>query len=295
VEHALILGSRGQAFTEQALLEIIPLRALLSFVPIDQVWNKVVVTKVLGPANLVEVDGRAPSNPAESARVEASPASRRPGSKEPPPKPSHANGKKPVEEAKPTADFQAADSAVDNLIEGVEANPNGGAPEEDARTKVIDRLQAIQRLPPRHADLSTPILLSIDSMYAELLELSTDEAREESIRDSFPNEQQLTQALLALIELLDPSIDVTDPVIRDADIDSLIKVVLFEERHRYEQAHPSQRPATSAVLAAPPPPSGQTAVPPLPPPTARRTTPPPLPRSATSPTPPPLPPSEKQR
>jgi hypothetical protein len=59
-------------------------------------------------------------------------------------------------------------------------------------------------------------------------------------------------------------------------VDSLIKVVLFEERHRYEQAHPSLRP--------PPSPS------PLPPPTGRRNSvaPPPWPRAGSMP--PPLPP-----
>jgi hypothetical protein len=72
--------------------------------------------------------------------------------------------------------------------------------------------------------------------------------------------------LLALIELLDPSIDTKDPVIRDADIDSLIKVVLFEERNRYEQAHPSQHP------------SGTPSPPPLP--AGRRSAPPPLPKGA---------------
>jgi hypothetical protein len=95
------------------------------------------------------------------------------------------------------------------------------------------------------------------------------------IRESFPNDQQLAVALLAMIELLDPSIDVNDPVIKDADADSLIKVVLFEERHRYEQAHPSARPASS-VRPPPPPPNAAK---------GRALTPPPLPRVA----PPPLP------
>ncbi|MEO7033563.1 MAG: hypothetical protein ABI548_06785, partial [Polyangiaceae bacterium] len=87
----------------------------------------------------------------------------------------------------------------------------------------------------------------------------------------------------ALIELLDPSIDINDPVIKDADVDSLIKVVLFEERHRYEQAHPSLRP--------PPSPS------PLPPPSASRrpgsVAPPPLPRAGSLP--PPLPPPSGEK
>ena len=105
------------------------------------------------------------------------------------------------------------------------------------------------------------------------------------IRDSFPNQQQLTTALLALIELLDPTIDVNDPVIKDADVDSLIKVVLFEERHRYEMQHPSARPAAGPG--------------PLPPPTSGRhgkgasIAPPPLPRQSALP--PPLPEGKRAR
>ena len=122
-------------------------------------------------------------------------------------------------------------------------------------------------------------------MYAELLSASTDEARELCIRDSFPNPAQMSSALLALIELLDPSIDINDPVIRDADVDSLIKVVLFEERHRYEQAHPSLRPPPSAGAPLPPPTAGTRrggsapAPPPLPRPTGAggASMPPPLP------------------
>jgi len=40
---------------------------------------------------------------------------------------------------------------------------------------------------------------------------------------------------LALIELLDPTIDVHKPPISDAEVDALVKVVLFEERQRQEQ------------------------------------------------------------
>jgi len=175
----------------------------------------------------------------------------------------------------------AAEDEVDKLIQ----NAQRPAPEEEARRRVLEKLAGISRLPPHHEALTTPVLLSIESMYAELLSASTDEARELCIRESFPNPAQMSSALLALIELLDPSIDINDPVIRDADADSLIKVVLFEERHRYEQAHPSLRP--------PPNPS------PLPPPTGSRRggasiAPPPLPRpGSAAPSgnmPPPLPP-----
>ncbi len=185
----------------------------------------------------------------------------------PPPKPAAA---RPPEDS--LLEIASAEDDVDKLIQ----NSQRPAPEEEARRRVLEKLAAISRLPPHHEALTTPILLSIESMYAELLSASTDEAREMCIRDSFPNPAQMSSALLALIELLDPSIDINDPVIRDADVDSLIKVVLFEERHRYEQAHPSLRP--------PPSPS------PLPPPSARRNSvaPPPLPRAGSMP--PPLPP-----
>ena len=70
----------------------------------------------------------------------------------------------------------------------------------------------------------------------------------------------MTGAAMVLIPhtLIGLYIDVNDPVIRDADADSLIKVVLFEERRRYEQGR--------SPAAAPPPPGS-----------ARRSVPPPLP------------------
>jgi len=76
------------------------------------------------------------------------------------------------------------------------------------------------------------MLLSIDTMYADLEIASSDEEREDAIREAFPNQVQLRQAMLALIELLDPTINTKDPLIRDAEVDSLIKIVMFEERRR---------------------------------------------------------------
>ncbi len=178
---------------------------------------------------------QAPPPPAPSAKEEASPDSRK---SVPPPKPPSGAPRKPEDSL---AEMAAAEDDVDKLIE----NAQRPAPEEEARRRVLEKLAGISRLPPHHEALSTPILLSIESMYAELLSAATDEAREQCIRESFPNPAQMSSALLALIELLDPSIDINDPVIRDADVDSLIKVVLFEERHRYEQAHPSLRPPPS--------------------------------------------------
>lgn len=243
VKFALETGRRKQPLTEDGLLEVVPLKDLLSHIPLDHVYKRVIVAKLAQPAGFIG------SGVGEEAWPEDEPAevvaeSIVPPAVEEPGKPEAKRGA-PPKPAKVEAK-ELEETVTDDELEEV-PGPSAGSPstrppaEEEARRKVMDRLANINRLPPRHADLSTPILLSIESMYAELLTAPTDEARELCIRDSFPNEAHLSTALLALIELLDPSIDVNDPVIRDADADSLIKVVLFEERRRYEQANPAGR------------------------------------------------------
>ena len=282
VGHALKLGRERKPLTEEALLEAVSLAQIVGYVPLEHVWKAVIVEKVAKPAGFLltaapSVDAKVgtPANrsasppipPKEEASVDARKST-------PPPKAPAVPAARAKQDS--LVEIAAAEDEVDKLMQ----NSQRPAPEEEARRRVLEKLAGISRLPPHHEALTTPVLLSIESMYAELLSASTDEAREMCIRESFPNPTQMSAALLALIELLDPSIDINDPVIRDADVDSLIKVVLFEERHRYEQAHPSLRP--------PPSPS------PLPPPLASRrgsVAPPPLPRATGAASlPPPLPP-----
>jgi len=268
VKAALEAGRKKAPLTEESLLDVVPLKDLLGYIPLDHVYKRVIVAKLAQPAGFVgtgvgeeawpEDEAADVGEEAVAAAVEKAPAKepKRGGGGGAPPKPAKSEAK------------EAEETVTDDELEEVPApSANAGSTrppaEEEARRKVSERLAAINRLPPRHGDLSTPILLSIESMYAELLSASTDEAREMCIRDSFPNEAHLSTALLALIELLDPSIDVNDPVIRDADADSLIKVVLFEERRRYEQANPAGR---GPNVAPPPPGSG-----------GKRSVPPPLP------------------
>jgi hypothetical protein len=288
VAHALKLGRERKPLTEEALLDCVSLPQIVGYVPLEHVWKSVIVERVAKPAGFLANPAPAEVKPPSSPTPPANRTSSVPSAATetvadarksvPPPKPPSGAPRKPEDSL---AEMAAAEDDVDKLIQ----NAQRPAPEEEARRRVLEKLAGISRLPPHHEALTTPVLLSIESMYAELLTASTDEARELCIRESFPNPAQMSSALLALIELLDPSIDINDPVIRDADVDSLIKVVLFEERHRYEQAHPSLRP----------PPSNA----PLPPPNAssRRggsaPAPPPLPRpaGASGPSvPPPLPP-----
>jgi hypothetical protein len=250
VKYALESGRKKNPVTEEGLLDVVPLKDLVGYLPLDHVYKRVLVAKVAQPAGFVGGVGEE-AWPEEVHEAPLTEAPKEEAKAEPVKAPKPA--KPPKTEAK-----EPEETVTDDELEEVPLGSVRPPAEEEARRKVGERLAAISRLPPRHGDLSTPILLSIESMYAELLSASTDDAREMCIRDSFPNEAHLSTALLALIELLDPSIDVNDPVIRDADADSLIKVVLFEERRRYEQAHPAGRsgaptPPGSNKRSVPPP------------------------------------------
>ncbi len=276
VRHALKLGREKKPLSEAELLESVPLKTLIGFIPLEHVFNNVLVEKVAKPAGFIGVEGwdSRPSDKDE-AKVDA-PKAEEQRKSVPPPKAAAAT---------PAPAAPKQEDSIADVEDDVDALMQSTRPpaEEEARRKVVEKLIAVNRLPPRHDALTTPILLSIESMYAEMLSATTDEGREMCIRDSFPNQQQLTTALLALIELLDPTIDINDPVIKDADVDSLIKVVLFEERHRYEMQHPSARPGPGAA--------------PLPPPTSGRKAsiaPPPLPRQQSA-LPPPLPEGKRAR
>jgi len=276
VRHALKLGREKKPLSEQELLEAVPLKTLIGFIPLEHVYTHVLVDKVAKPSGFLGGDGWDSSRPSsDKADAKPEPAKVEEQRKSvPPPKPNQAAAAAPPKPAQDS--LPDVDDDVDALIQSTRPPA-----EEEARKKVVDKLTGIGRLPPRHDSLTTPVLLSIESMYAELLTASTDEAREMCIRDSFPNQQQLTVALLALIELLDSTIDINDPVIKDADVDSLIKVVLFEERHRYEQQHPQVRSAPPQAPLPPPAPGRRPSV-----------APPPLPRSALAP---PLPEGKRAR
>ena len=259
VKFALENGRKKTPLTEQGLLDVVALKDLVGYVPLDHVYKRVLVAKVAQPSGFVAGGAGDEAWPEDEHHE---PEGSKPSADKPKEDKAKAEKKadKKAAAAPPKKEDEPKDVETVSEDELEEVSPGSLRPaaEEEARRKVVERLNALGRLPPRHDDLSTPMLLSIESMYADLLTASTDEAREMCIRDSFPNESHLTTALLALIELLDPSIDVNDPVIRDADADSLIKVVLFEERRRYEQGR--------SPAAAPPPPGS-----------ARRSVPPPLP------------------
>ncbi|HET9959153.1 MAG TPA: hypothetical protein VFQ61_31900, partial [Polyangiaceae bacterium] len=313
---ALTHGRAGEPLTEERLLAIVPLRTVVGRISLEVTWRNVVLAKVARPAGLVS--GRASANSPSAApetTPSRTPAAIAPSlrgsngkSKAPPPAPpiitapavsvaaepvitpnavnvappsspapSPASAPISVDAPIPLVD-PFADIESEVVIEAAEGPPSEANEELAARAKVVERLTNINRLPPRHADLSIQLLFAIDSMYADLASAASDEEREDAVRDAFPNHQHAAVALLALLELLEPSIKM-DPDVAKADIDALVNVFLIEERrYQRERSEPQKSAATPSTTPAPG--------------TARRGAPPPLPRG--TPMPPPLP-SEKGR
>lgn len=275
VKHALAGSRTGATLDEESLLQAVPLSELIAFIPLEHTWQRVVIAKIARPAGFLadeetQSSGWENAPPEEPANPHTAPTTK--------PEKKKASRQKqdsvpPIEEDVEIEDL-TRDMAAE--VEAIEIPESDRPLEEEARRRVTQRLMMLDRLPPTHASLSLPILLSIESMYADLLTLQNDEEREACIRESFPNESHLRSAMLGLIELLDPSVNTKDPVISEADVDSLMKVVLFEERKRYEQAkasgHSEAGSPTAAVRRGSMP-SGAA---------RRSTTPPPLPQSAST-------------
>jgi len=286
VKHALLAGRLGVPLTEEMLLEAVPLDAIIRYVPLDHIWNEVVIGKVARPEGFLppeteEASGAAAPSPSAAAAApsgtpataaggEAASMSPKASSVSPAPPPVSATRsatppmaaaprtvpppmpqkkKKPGPPPMPTTPSTGTPSKRDPELdidttefEDELADPtrvvhsgdvaSGRTPQDEARRRVTRALEKISRCPPSHEKLPVPVLLSIESMYADLPTLQSDERREACIRESFPNEGLLRTAMLALVELLDPSVDVRDPLIAEAEIDSLVSLVLFEENRR---------------------------------------------------------------
>ncbi len=256
VTRAMQVGREKLPLDEERLFDVVPLPKLVGYVPLESIWQNVIVKRIAEPYGFVDESSAgkfADNDSGLSSR--ATTGSSRPASKRP---------------AKPTSSKQ------DEALSAVDAAPPSSAetraPDDDVRATVVESLREIGRLPPSFEQLSTPILLSIESMYADLFEATSDEERTECIHESFPNESHLRSAMLALAELLEPSIDVTRPPISEADTEALVKLVVFEERRRKDGTV-----ANRSSVRPPPLPLGRAAS--SIPAAARVSVPPPLPGS----------------
>ena len=118
--------------------------------------------------------------------------------------------------------------------------------------RVSSNLSRMGRLPASEPDLTLPILLSIESMYAELWHASADGDRYSVVRDAFPNQTHLRVALSALIHLLDANSPNLESL-READAEALISMLLFAERRIGGNSVESSHNGSDAGLLLRPP------------------------------------------
>jgi hypothetical protein len=255
VEHALSRAREGQRLTEEQLLEAVPLKALMTHVPLDHTWNEVVINRLAKPLQLIPPS---PEEAARSRRLPPPPPSRSRGTSQPPrfeqqqpllsdsflelQRGLERTGALATDDLEELVAVSADDSEETQLHMEVEtrvaikahrdepdeAQPGAGPNELERVTQALSR---IGRLPGPDPELTLPILLSIESMYAELGQSSDETERYTAVRDAFPNQYHLRIALLALIRLLDPGRRSAEGGLAEADSDLLIRTLLFEERH----------------------------------------------------------------
>jgi hypothetical protein len=118
--------------------------------------------------------------------------------------------------------------------------------------RVSSNLVRMGRLPPSEPELTLPILLSIESMYAELWHASDDGDRYFIVREAFANQTHLRVALSALIHLLDPNSPSLESL-READAEALISMLLFAERRSGGNGAESSHNGSDASLLLRPP------------------------------------------
>lgn len=261
VEHALSRAREGQRLTEEQLLEAVPLRSLMLHVPLEHTWDGVVVAKLAEPLGFTESDDDDEEDKTQArlsigtgtAVGSAAMGNGSLGGA------SIGNGAQATSDGRfdpgllpqPLRELQrrleavtsSADEDEDEPVTRVAQDPRSGpnALSEAELERVTAALGRLGRLPPDHADLTLPILLSIESMYTELADASDEAARALIVREAFPNEGHLRAGLGALIRLLDPSRGADDPVLRHGDATALINAFLLEERRLRGNASSSPR------------------------------------------------------
>ena len=252
VEHALSRAREGQRLTEEQLLEAVPLRSLMTHVPLDHTWNEVVVARLARPLGFVQPT---PEEAARARRMPPPPPSRSRSTSQP----ARYDGgllsdsflelQRGLERSSPPSSVDELEELVAVTAEdsedtvhlevetrvGIKAHRDDDAePVSDPQSeleRVTNALGRIGRLPAPDPELTLPILLSIESMYAELAQSSDETERYTVVRDAFPNQNHLRVALLSLIRLLDPGRRAAESGLAEADSDLLIRTLLFEERH----------------------------------------------------------------
>jgi len=118
VRHALKLGREKKPLSEAELLESVPLKTLVGFIPLEHVFNNVLLEKVAKPAGFIGSDGwdSRPSTDKAEPKVEP-PKSDEQRKSVPPPKPASASPAVPAAPKPQQESLPDVDDDVDALMQ----------------------------------------------------------------------------------------------------------------------------------------------------------------------------------
>lgn len=215
---AMNAGLDGAPFDPASVFVSIPLVDWVKHVPLADLWDRAIVGAACAKAGFVEGSAAAT---AAKPDVSKKAATKKGTSK-----------KDDLDDD--VVEITEAELQTSVSSPGIEIPPVSERSQEEvaARERALLSLRNLGREPQNPERLATPLLLAIDAMYAELLTLTDDDARADCIRDAFPNQKLLEEALYCLAEMLDPRLDVEELKAKNPGVDSLVQLVLFEERKR---------------------------------------------------------------
>lgn len=270
---AVSAGLDGGAFDAESLILTVPLTDWVENLPLEHLWETA-GTELSVRAGLAE-KSTSTASPAVESQAPPAPSKAKGKGK------SKSNAAKKADEksaAPPSPQEQGDEVEVvnDDDLQVFDGPSQASAPEISvgplsersrdeiaARERALGNLKALGRELRSPESLTTSLLLAIDGMYSELVTLSDDDSRAECIREAFPNEKLLIEGLYALAESLDPKLDSKALREKEADVDSLMQLVLFEERRR-DSGLPSRSSSPPPVIPAPPSELSTRSIPPVP-------------------------------
>ncbi len=228
---AIHSGLQATPLNAQLLVESLPLSSWMEHVSLAHIWESVILGEVASGAGLAAAK---PGQKGKKREVKA-----------PAKKLGLQSSAKPKTNA-PIANRVAASTASSAPAAAPAVVPANAA-EAEARERATTFLSSIKRVPTAVQQLSSPELLGLESMYAELLMLEDDE-RAEHIQDSFPNEKIMGTALFALLKTIEPASAGQGP---QPGPQALIELILaFENKGSAPASTQSQQKAPAAAAPA---------------------------------------------
>ncbi len=227
--HAMNAACEDGQLDSAALLGMVDVDTLLADIPLEHTWTNVVM-------DLVASAGEFPQSPDDLAALPKPTIYRRHASVWPASEDVEDDAMEVTDDELDLSGDAEAETSAD-WVQSLAAQSGTGVSEPTSvestrRRSVTKKLEEMGRLPPSHEYLSLAILRSMVKAYDEMKRRRTKASRARGVRECFDNDAHLKSALLALLELLNPALDVDDA----SDTSFLVDVFVREEYTLWKQS-----------------------------------------------------------